>query len=144
LLKYVPVIVLTRGRDDLILASRKKLLLHERNQLPTRDNFAEFLDDESRQSSDARGYLYLFPTVKLNETEERVNVTGAGDSTAAGIIAGVMNNYTLGCCIYNGLLSAKLALMTHKNVSDSLKHLTLDQVEKVFRQHESAIQIHSL
>ncbi len=77
--------------------------------------------------------------LQLEKNEIYMNESGAGDSMSAGIIYGILNNYTLGCSIYNGILSAKLALLTSSNISPDLSYVKLDRIEKLLDFNDSNI-----
>jgi sugar/nucleoside kinase (ribokinase family) len=124
LLRYVPFIIMSRGELDLIVASSVDINLeNELNPFPTRYNFKEF---KTRQWSPQ---ILLFPIVRLESDETICNVTGAGDSASAGFIAGIVKSYPTILTIYNGLLSAKMALLTSDNVSPNLNQIKIDQLQ---------------
>lgn len=134
LLDYVPFIVLSRGSKDLLFASRYCLDLNDVNQLPTKQTIASF---RNRTISPV---LFNFPVLKLEDNETFVNVSGAGDSCSSGIISGIVNNYTLGMSVYNGLLAAKMSLMTRNNVSNSLDSISLKHLEQIVDLNENEIK----
>ncbi|RMZ93255.1 pseudouridine-metabolizing bifunctional -like [Brachionus plicatilis] len=71
MLKHVPFIFLTRGTEDLVVASSVKLNLDENNQLPSKRNLADFRKKEWNP------HMYLFPIVELKRNDVFVNVSGA-------------------------------------------------------------------
>ena len=68
-----------------------------------------------------------------------MNESGAGDSMSAGVIYGILKGYSLGCTIYNGILSAKLALLTSNNINPRLADIDLERLEQLFSLNKSAI-----
>ena len=134
LLKYVPFIVLTRGVDDLILASAVDLVADKENQLPTKSTIKQF------KSMPRKPQMLFFPIIKLNEFEKVVNVSGAGDSNSSGMIAGIVKNYKLNTIVYNGLTAAKLTIMSNKTVSPSLNSIYFDLVEQKALENQSQIR----
>lgn len=136
LLIYVPFIVLSRGSNDLILASSSKLSLYERKQLPLKKNFQK-INDWSPQ-------LNYFPVIQLNSNETVVNVSGAGDNTSAGIIAGVLRDYDLVSTIYCGLLAAKYTLLTHENVSSRISNINSNLIHEISYQYTKEIKVECL
>ena len=124
LLKFVPFIVLTRGCEDLILASAYEINPTEKSQLPSRKHMSQL----KRQKWAPQ--LLFYPIIKLNTDERIANVSGAGDCTSSGIIAGILKNYTLNTIVYNGLAAAKFSLLSKKTVSEDLGRLEFAYVEK--------------
>ena len=125
LVKFVPFVFLSRGSHDLLLASARNLNLDEPGELPMRGG------DLSR----ARGYkwqpsLYSFPVVSLGNDERLVNVSGAGDSASSGIIAGIVNCYTVSEAVYCGLKAAKLTCLSDKTISVELAKINLANVRE--------------
>jgi sugar/nucleoside kinase (ribokinase family) len=135
MLRYIPFIVLSRGSSDLILASAYDLPNDKGNHMPTRSNQHDF-----HSKSKFRPNLTFYPVVDLKEYEKLINVTGAGDSCTSGIIAGILKNYELNSAIYNGLLSAKYALMTQENVNKDINLLNLEQVQENVAKYQSRIK----
>ncbi|CAF0705628.1 unnamed protein product [Brachionus calyciflorus] len=129
MLKHVPFILLSRGKDDFILASSVELNLNDKNQLPSKRNLKEL------KEKNWNPHLYFFPTLEMKQNETFVNVSGAGDSNSSGIIAGILKNYSLACTIYNGLLSAKYALLTNMNVSDEISKIDLKTLNSLVQEN---------
>lgn len=134
LLKFIPFIVLTRGKEDLVLASSIQLSVDEKGQLPLKNNLAQF------KAKPWNPHLYFFPVVDLEKSEKFINVSGAGDSNTSGIIAGMVRGYSLNCSIYNGLLSAKFALQTNGNVSKQLSNIDKAALDKLVEENRSNIK----
>ncbi len=134
LVKFVPVIILSRGPKPLMLACAYDLNIYKTEQLPTRENISK-----TKEKIGGNCYIYKFPVLQLEKNEIYMNESGAGDSMSAGIIYGILNNYTLGCSIYNGILSAKLALLTSSNISPDLSYVKLDRIEKLLDFNDSNI-----
>ena len=125
LVNFVPFIFLSRGDKEMLLATKFNLNLFKGQELPTKETLGHINLKISEPS------LINFPIVGLNENEKVVNVTGAGDSASAGIITGITKGYSVVDAVYNGLLAAKFALMTHKNVSVKLDQIDLVQVKNI-------------
>lgn len=87
-----------------------------------------------------RPTLVSYPVVQLDPNEKLVNVSGAGDSTTSGIIAGLLKGYNLTESIYNGLMAGKYALLTHKNVSSHLDAIGLDQLRSIIPAKQGQIK----
>ena len=136
LLIYVPFIFLSRGSNDLILASACKLNLHEHHQLPIRkvENKEILFNEWSPQ-------LTYFPVIKLELSENIVNVSGAGDNTSAGIISGILKDYDLIKCVYNGLLAAKYTLMTNENVSPKISTIDSKILDSIINEYKNGVKI---
>ena len=116
LIQYVPVIILSRGPKDLMVACAYDLNIDKRDQqLPTR----EILTNINKMKN-KKPVVIEFPVLKFEAHESYKNESGAGDSMSSGIIYGILNGYSLSDTIYNGILSAKLALTTTHNVSTDL------------------------
>ena len=75
-----------------------------------------------------RPVIFNFPVLEIENDEKYLNESGAGDSLSAGVIYGILNAYSLGNTIYNGILSAKLALLTSNNISADLAKIDLDKL----------------
>ncbi len=71
-------------------------------------------------------------------------MSGAGDSTSSGIIAGALKGYNLISCNYNGLLAAKYALLTHQNVSENVANISLNDLNECIHKYEKSIKIEKL
>lgn len=134
MLKYVPLIFLTRGTEDLILASSVKLNLDQVDQLPLKKSLGDF------RKKDWDPHMYSFPIVELKREDVFVNVSGAGDSNSSGIIAGLFKNYNLACTVYNGLLAAKYALLTNTNVSEQISSINLKIIQEIVDKYLNKIK----
>lgn len=66
-----------------------------------------------------------YPALTL-PAEETVNVSGAGDSLAGAIIAGILKQRDTDCCVRMGLLAARLSLVSQHPIAPTL---TLDSVD---------------
>merc|ERR1712127_928621 len=93
-----------------------------------------------------RPQMFNFPILEL-DSASFANVSGAGDSTAAGIVDGIVkgngndeSGLSLVQTIYNGLFAGKLALQTHDNVSTSLDSITREKLDQITRQYEPRIR----
>ena len=134
MLTFVPFILLTRGSQDLILASACKLKLNEHQQLPIKNTKRFAYNEWSPQ-------LTYFPVIKMNKNETIVNVSGAGDNTSSGIISGILKDFDLISCIYNGLLAANCTLMTHENVSPRISNIDLELLKKITNEYKNDVKI---
>lgn len=134
LVKYVPVILLSRGPKPLMLACAYDLNIDESWQLPARENLSKI-----RARVGEKPVIYNFPVLSLEEYEIYMNESGAGDSMSAGVIYGILKGYSLGCTIYNGILSAKLALLTSNNINPELADIDLERLEKLLSLNKSSI-----
>ena len=136
LLDYVPFIILSRGSKELLFASSYDLDLNEPTtyQLPTKKTMKLLMNKNKCYT------LFLFPIISLDKNEKFVNVSGAGDSCSSGIMSGIINEYQLSTCIYNGLYAAKLALMTRNNVSTDLENINLENIEKLVFHNRNKIK----
>jgi sugar/nucleoside kinase (ribokinase family) len=135
MLRHVPFIVLSRGSSDLIFASNYDLPNDKCNHMPTKSNLHEF-----NSKIKIKPNLIYYPVIDLKECEKLINVTGAGDSCTSGIIVGILKNYELNSAIYNGLLSAKYALMTQENVNKEINLINLEQVEENVSKYQNRIK----
>ncbi|XP_009678232.1 uncharacterized protein [Struthio camelus] len=71
-----------------------------------------------------------YPTIHVSR-EEIVNVSGAGDSLMAGIIAGMLANHDTDTCVRMGLLAASLSLRSFEPISPeiSTSSVSLEQIK---------------
>lgn len=142
LLKHVPVIVVSRGERDLVLATRYSIDINARDELPTARTHAQ--NSMTDQGHDHDPHMCLFPTVELAAHENISNVSGAGDTLLAGLVAGLLNRWPLVECVYNGLLAAHLSLQTNACISDQLGRVTRERVQQAVRNYRSRIKIYRL
>nr|XP_025975607.1 pseudouridine-metabolizing bifunctional protein C1861.05-like isoform X2 [Dromaius novaehollandiae] len=70
-----------------------------------------------------------YPAIHISK-EEIVNVSGAGDSLMAGIIAGMLANHDTDTCVRMGLLAASLSLRSYEPISPEINtcSVSLEQV----------------
>ncbi|XP_066580343.1 uncharacterized protein LOC136771750 isoform X2 [Amia ocellicauda] len=66
-----------------------------------------------------------YPALPVS-SEEIVNVSGAGDSLAAGIMAGILQERDTDTCVRMGLIAARLSLGSHDPVAPSLSMETIN------------------
>lgn len=135
MIKFVPVIFLSRGHEDLMLACAYDVKLNEANQFPLKNNVSKIMEASNKQP-----VIYEFPVLDIEESNENTNVSGAGDSMSSGIIFGILNGYSLGNTVYNGLLSARYALQTSNNISSELGKITLDNLNALTVKHQPNIK----
>ena len=111
----------------MLLASRFDLDLNSR--LVVKETLAKLKGKKSEPC------LFKFPVVELEQNERVVNVTGAGDSASSGIVAGCIKGFSLIDSVYYGLLAAKYALMTQKNISHKLDQIQLELVKNTAQKY---------
>ncbi|KAJ3595987.1 hypothetical protein NHX12_002396 [Muraenolepis orangiensis] len=75
---------------------------------------------QPRAEGKTRGRLCALHYAALPVTREIVNVSGAGDSLAGGILAGVLQGQDTDSCVRMGLLAARLSLATQHPVDPLL------------------------
>ncbi|KAL9853370.1 uncharacterized protein GJ701_003144 isoform 2-T4 [Geothlypis trichas] len=82
------------------------------------------------QAAAARLCAAHYPAIPISR-EEIVNVSGAGDSLMAGILAGVLAKHDTGTCVRMGLLAASLSLRSYEPISPeiSTSSVSLEQVK---------------
>ncbi|XP_062445770.1 uncharacterized protein LOC134148060 isoform X3 [Rhea pennata] len=82
------------------------------------------------QSAATSLYAAHYPTIHISR-EETVNVSGAGDSLMAGIIAGMLANHDTDTCVRMGLLAASLSLRSYGPISPEISahSVSLEQVK---------------
>jgi sugar/nucleoside kinase (ribokinase family) len=140
LIQFVPVIVLSRGPKDMMLACAFDLDLDlEANQFPTRDTL-----EQIQRQPDKKPCVVEFPVLKFEESEKYMNESGAGDSMSAGIIYGILRNLSCTSAIYNGILSAKMALLTSQNVSEDLANIDADRLDHIVNLNKLKVKKRSL
>ncbi len=136
MVQFVPVIVLSRGPKHLLLACSYDLDVDKPSQFPTRADL--------RKGVARKPVVIEFPVLELRGHEKPVNESGAGDSMSSGIIYGILQEYTCAQAIYNGILSAKMALLTSDNVSENLGSIELSHVEDLVAANRPNIKKHYL
>ncbi|XP_027536340.1 uncharacterized protein LOC113966180 isoform X2 [Neopelma chrysocephalum] len=67
-----------------------------------------------------------YPTIPISR-EEIVNVSGAGDSLMAGILAGMLAKHDTDTCVQMGLLAASLSLRSHEPISPEISTSSVSQ-----------------
>ena len=134
MLNHVPFIMFSRGSNDFILASSVDLTLDKKNQLPSKKTFYDF------KNSNKKPQIFTFPVVKLNKNDKFINVTGAGDSTASGIITGIIKSYNLDYIIYNGLTAGKFSLLCQDNISKDLRLIDENYLQDIISKQKSNIK----
>nr|XP_047935140.1 pseudouridine-metabolizing bifunctional protein C1861.05-like isoform X3 [Anser cygnoides] len=65
-----------------------------------------------------------YPAIHISR-EEIVNVSGAGDSLMAGILAGMLANHDTDTCVRMGLLAASLSLRSYEPISPEISTATV-------------------
>ncbi|XP_009558828.2 uncharacterized protein LOC104058943 isoform X2 [Cuculus canorus] len=69
-----------------------------------------------------------YPAIHINR-EEIVNVSGAGDSLMAGILAGILAEHDTDTCVRMGLLAASLSLRSYEPISPEISTSSVSQEE---------------
>lgn len=127
LIQFVPVIILSRGPKDLMVACAYDLDLDQPGQqFPTRATLHQVQRQPNKQP-----VVVEFPVLQFDDSEKYVNESGAGDSMSSGIIYGILRGFSCTNTIYNGILSAKLALLTSHNVSEDLGNIDSERLDQL-------------
>uniref|UniRef100_A0A8C9UD66 Pseudouridine-metabolizing bifunctional protein C1861.05-like n=1 Tax=Serinus canaria TaxID=9135 RepID=A0A8C9UD66_SERCA len=79
-----------------------------------------------KQDPAARLCAAHYPAIPISR-EEIVNVSGAGDSLMAGILAGVLAKHDTGTCVRMGLLAASLSLRSYEPISPEISTSSVSQ-----------------
>ncbi|XP_064276916.1 uncharacterized protein LOC135300880 isoform X1 [Passer domesticus] len=79
-----------------------------------------------KQAAAARLCAAHYPAIPISR-EEIVNVSGAGDSLMAGILAGVLAKHDTGTCVRMGLLAASLSLRSYEPISPEISTSSVNQ-----------------
>ncbi|XP_073982867.1 uncharacterized protein isoform X2 [Rhodnius prolixus] len=95
LAEYIPVIMITLGRNGILMISRVK---HDE---AIKDNF---------QSQSKEIFVRYYPAAPQ---EKLINAVGAGDCAAAGFISGILQGFTEPECVSLGIRAAKQALKSN-------------------------------
>ncbi|XP_056367784.1 uncharacterized protein LOC130263955 [Oenanthe melanoleuca] len=78
------------------------------------------------QAAAARLCAAHYPAIPISR-EEIVNVSGAGDSLMAGILAGMLAGHDTGTCVRMGLLAASLSLRSYEPISPEISTSSVSQ-----------------
>ncbi|XP_039427564.1 pseudouridine-metabolizing bifunctional protein C1861.05-like isoform X3 [Corvus cornix cornix] len=78
------------------------------------------------QTAAARLCAAHYPAIPISR-EEIVNVSGAGDSLMAGILAGMLAKHDTGTCVRMGLLAASLSLRSYEPISPEISTSSVNQ-----------------
>ncbi|XP_054886583.1 uncharacterized protein zgc:136858 isoform X2 [Poeciliopsis prolifica] len=111
LLEYLHCLVVTLGPDGVLLCGR-----HE----------AGSVDLQPRKQKNKRQLCALHYPALTVTPEETMNVSGAGDSFAGALMAGILQRKDTDSCVRMGLLAARMSLASPHPVSPAL---TLDSVD---------------
>ncbi|XP_041343471.1 pseudouridine-metabolizing bifunctional protein C1861.05-like isoform X3 [Pyrgilauda ruficollis] len=79
-----------------------------------------------KQAAAARLCAAHYPAIPISR-EEIINVSGAGDSLMAGILAGVLAKHDTGTCVRMGLLAASLSLRSYEPISPEISTSSVSQ-----------------
>lgn len=133
LLQYVPFIVLSRSDQSLLFASANKISV---------DNRIDF--ENAKNATNFDPHIAYFPIIKLDGNENIINVSGAGDSTSAGILSGILKGKNLLESVYHGLAYGKFALLTNENVSEQISSLDENFIRKIIIENRDLVFIEKL
>ncbi|XP_074395212.1 uncharacterized protein LOC102073347 isoform X3 [Zonotrichia albicollis] len=114
LLSHLQCVVVTLGAHGVLLCGRSlagSISLHP---------------GAHRQAAAARLCAAHYPAIPISR-EEIVNVSGAGDSLMAGILAGVLAKHDTGTCVRMGLLAASLSLRSYEPISPEISTSSVSQ-----------------
>jgi fructose-1-phosphate kinase PfkB-like protein len=142
LVQYVPVIILSRGKKNLKVACAYDVDLEKSGQFPNKENLKDIKTKNKKHIM--QPVVFDFPVLKFEDNEKYMNESGAGDSMSSGIIYGILNDYTLSNTIYNGVLSAKLALLTTNNVNEEIGNINLEKLNKITDMNRDQIKKQNL
>ncbi|KAG7268896.1 hypothetical protein CRUP_021791 [Coryphaenoides rupestris] len=106
LLEHLCCLIVTLGSHGVLMCG-----LHDGN---------DSVDLRPRAGGRTRGRLCALHYAALPVTTEIVNVSGAGDSLAGGIMAGVLQGRDTDSCVRMGLLAARLSLATRHPINPLL------------------------
>ena len=121
LLRHIPVVILTLGKEGVVLALRHRDMLHS----------TQLLAQLSRDTRDKSALIpeqfitYHYPAVPVSNV---TSVSGAGDCLAGTVISGLVEGVCLEAAISSGILAASLSLQSKDTVPDSLTSHVLTQV----------------
>ncbi|KAM9582265.1 uncharacterized protein ACIB01_001629 isoform 3-T4 [Guaruba guarouba] len=82
-----------------------------------------------------------YPAVHISR-EEIVNVSGAGDSLMAGILAGILAKHDTDTCVRMGLLAASLSLRSYEPISPEISTSSVSQEQVKSRSWPEAKKSH--
>uniref|UniRef100_A0A8C3MZ66 Carbohydrate kinase PfkB domain-containing protein n=1 Tax=Geospiza parvula TaxID=87175 RepID=A0A8C3MZ66_GEOPR len=114
LLAHLQCVVVTLGAHGVLLCGRSlggSISLHP---------------GAHKQAAAARLCAAHYPAIPVSR-EEIVNVSGAGDSLMAGILAGVLAKHDTGTCVRMGLLAASLSLRSYEPISPDISTSSVSQ-----------------
>ncbi|XP_057878688.1 uncharacterized protein LOC131082640 isoform X4 [Melospiza georgiana] len=114
LLSHLQCVVVTLGAHGVLLCGRSlagSISLHP---------------GAHRQAAAARLCAAHYPAIPISR-EEIVNVSGAGDSLMAGILAGMLAKHDTGTCVRMGLLAASLSLRSYEPISPEISTSSVSQ-----------------
>ncbi|XP_071278590.1 uncharacterized protein [Agelaius tricolor] len=114
LLAHLQCVVVTLGAHGVLLCGRSlggSISLHP---------------GAHKQAAAARLCAAHYPAIPISR-EEIVNVSGAGDSLMAGILAGVLAKHDTGTCVRMGLLAASLSLRSYEPISPEISTSSVSQ-----------------
>ncbi|XP_041072153.1 pseudouridine-metabolizing bifunctional protein C1861.05 [Carcharodon carcharias] len=104
LLKHLKCVIVTLGQQGVILCGKSE------------EGTISLQPKKAPKIVPGKICAIHYPAIAV-ETEEIVNVSGAGDSLAAGIIAGILTGQETHTCIRMGLLAASYSLRSQEAIS---------------------------
>ncbi|XP_050843844.1 uncharacterized protein LOC103819610 isoform X4 [Serinus canaria] len=114
LLAHLHCVVVTLGAHGVLLCSRSL------------GGSISLYPGAHKQDPAARLCAAHYPAIPISR-EEIVNVSGAGDSLMAGILAGVLAKHDTGTCVRMGLLAASLSLRSYEPISPEISTSSVSQ-----------------
>ncbi|XP_010012556.1 PREDICTED: pseudouridine-metabolizing bifunctional protein C1861.05-like [Nestor notabilis] len=114
LLSHLHCVVVTLGAHGILLCGKSlggSILLHPRAY---------------EQAAAASLCATHYPAVHISR-EDIVNVSGAGDSLMAGILAGILAKHDTDTCVRMGLLAASLSLRSYEPISPEISTSSVSQ-----------------
>ena len=125
LLRHIPIVLLTLGKDGVVVAMRHKDMLHSPDLLTHlgRDTTSHLLPDQF--------VTCHFPAVPVTSIS---SVSGAGDCLAGTVIAGLSRGVSLEEAVSSGVIAASLSLLSKDTVPQSLTYKVFSQTNVSFAQ----------
>ena len=121
LLRHIPVVILTLGKEGVVLALRHREMLFSTQLL------AQLSGDPRNQSAliPDQFVTYHFPAVPVSNV---TSVSGAGDCLAGTVISGLVEGMSLEVAISSGILAASLSLQSKDTVPDTLTSQVFNKI----------------
>ena len=121
LLRHIPVVILTLGKEGVVLALRHREMLFSTQLL------AQLSGDPRNKSAliPDQFVTYHFPAVPVSNV---TSVSGAGDCLAGTVISGLVEGMSLEVAISSGILAASLSLQSKDTVPDTLTSQVFNKI----------------